>query len=42
MLDDDDKNFDKNLTKIMVGSAIVTGTLIFAVGYDIGYQSGAK
>ena len=42
MLDDDDKNFDKNLTKIMVGGAIVTGTLIFAVGYDTGYQSGAK
>lgn len=42
MLDDDDKNFDKNLTKIMVSGAIVTGTLIFAVGYDTGYQSGAK
>ena len=42
MLDDDDKNFDKNLTKIMVGGAIVIGTLIFAVGYDTGYQSGAK
>jgi hypothetical protein len=40
MLDDD--NFDKNLTKIMVGGALVAGTLIFAVGYDTGYQSGAK
>ncbi|MEG4087539.1 hypothetical protein [Microcoleus sp. POL10_C6] len=40
MLDDD--NFDKNLTKIMVGSALVAGTLVFAVGYDTGYQSGAK
>jgi hypothetical protein len=26
----------------MVGGAIVTGTLILAVGYDTGYQSGAK
>ncbi|MEG4589697.1 hypothetical protein QUA54_31450 [Microcoleus sp. MOSTC5] len=40
MLDDD--NFDKNLTKIMVGGALVAGTLVFAVGYDTGYQSGAK
>jgi hypothetical protein len=40
MLDDD--NFDKNLSKIMVGSALVTHVLIFAVGYDTGYQSGAK
>ena len=42
MLDDDDKNFDKNLTKIMVGGALVAGSLVFAVGYDTGYQSGAK
>lgn len=40
MLDDD--QIDKNLTKIMVGGALVAGTLIFAVGYDTGYQSGAK
>ena len=39
---DDDKDFDKNVTKIMVGGALVAGTLIFAVGYDTGYQSGAK
>lgn len=38
----DDENFDKNLTKIMVGGALVAGTLIFAVAYDTGYQSGAK
>ena len=42
MLNDDDKDFDKNVTKIMVGGALVAGTLIFAVGYDTGYQSGAK
>ncbi|MEG4121435.1 hypothetical protein QUA43_28690 [Microcoleus sp. N9_B4] len=42
MLNDDDKDFDKNLTKIMVGGALVAGTLVFAIGYDTGYQSGAK
>jgi hypothetical protein len=42
MLNDDDDQIDKNLTKIMVGGALVAGTLIFAVGYDTGYQSGAK
>jgi hypothetical protein len=42
MLNDDDKDFDKNLTKIMVGGAIVSGALVFAVGFDVGYQSGAK
>ena len=40
MLDDD--NFDKNLTKIMVGGALLTNALVFAVGFDTGYQSGAK
>ncbi|MEG3922227.1 hypothetical protein QUA07_24375 [Microcoleus sp. T3_A4] len=40
MLDDD--NFEKSATKIMIGGALVAGTLIFAVGYDTGYQSGAK
>jgi hypothetical protein len=39
---DDDKDFDKSATKIMIGGALVAGTLIFAVGYDTGYQSGAK
>lgn len=39
---DDDKNFDKNLTKIMVGGALLTNALVFAVGFDTGYQSGAK
>ncbi|MBD1825937.1 hypothetical protein NDI43_27500 [Microcoleus vaginatus GB2-A3] len=41
MLNDDD-NFDKNLTKIMVGGVLIGGALVFAVGYDTGYQSGAK
>jgi hypothetical protein len=39
---DDDKNFDKNLTKIMVGGALLTNAFVFAVGFDVGYQSGAK
>ena len=39
---DDDKAFDKNLTKIMVGGALLTNALVFAVGFDTGYQSGAK
>jgi hypothetical protein len=42
MMNDDDKDFDKSATKIMIGGALVAGTLIFAVGYDSGYQSGAK
>ncbi|MEG4025509.1 hypothetical protein [Microcoleus sp. S13C4] len=41
MLNDDD-NFDKNLTKIMVGGVLIGGALVFAVGFDTGYQSGAK
>ncbi|MBE9122113.1 hypothetical protein IQ269_15175 [Tychonema sp. LEGE 07199] len=39
---DDDKDFDKTLTKIMVGGALLTNALVFAVGFDTGYQSGAK
>jgi hypothetical protein len=42
MLNDDDKDFDKNLTKIIVGGAVMSGALVFAVGFDIGYQTGAK
>ena len=42
MMNDDDKDLDKSATKIMIGGALVAGTLIFAVGYDSGYQSGAK
>ena len=42
MLDDDDKNFDKNVTRLMVGGALVGGALVFAVGFDTGYQAGAK
>ena len=38
----DDENFDKNLTKIMVGGVLVGGALVFAVGFDVGYQTGAK
>ena len=33
---------DKNLTKILIGGALLTNALCFAVGYDTGYQSGAK
>jgi len=33
---------DKNLAKILIGGALLTNTLVFAVGYDTGYQSGAK
>ncbi|WP_293135910.1 hypothetical protein [Microcoleus sp. bin38.metabat.b11b12b14.051] len=39
---DDDKNFDKFMDKIVIGAAIVGGTLIFAVGYDAGHQSAKK
>lgn len=39
---DDDKNLDKNLTKIMVGGALLTNALVFAVAYDVGYQSASK
>jgi hypothetical protein len=39
---DDDKNFDKNVTRLMIGGALLTNALAFAVGYDTGYQSGAK
>jgi hypothetical protein len=41
-MNDDDKTFDKNLTRIMVGGAILANTLIIAGAYDLGYQSGAK
>jgi hypothetical protein len=41
MLNDDD-NFDKNVTKMMIGGALLTNALVFAVGFDTGYQSGAK
>jgi hypothetical protein len=26
----------------MVGGALLTNALVFAVGFDVGYQSGAK
>jgi len=38
----DDENFDKNLAKILIGGALLTNALCFAVGYDTGYQAGAK
>lgn len=39
---DDDKNLDKNLTRIMIGGAILANTLIIAGAYDAGYQSGVR
>jgi hypothetical protein len=42
MTDDDDKNFDKNLKRIMIGGAILANTLIIAGAYDAGYQSASR
>ena len=39
MLIDDD---DKNLTRVMIGGAVLVNVLVFAVGYDAGYQSANK
>jgi hypothetical protein len=39
MLIDDD---DKNLTRVMIGGAILVNILVFAVGYDAGHQSAKK
>jgi hypothetical protein len=40
-MNDDDKDFDKTVTRLMIGGALLTNA-VFAVGYDPGYQSGAK
>lgn len=42
MTDDDDKNLDKNLKKIMIGGAIIANTLIIVGAYDAGYQSASR
>jgi hypothetical protein len=39
MLIDDD---DKNLTRVMIGGAVLVNILVFAVGYDAGHQSAKK
>ena len=39
---DDDKNLDKNLTRIMIGGAMLTSALIIAGAYDVGYQAGVR
>jgi hypothetical protein len=39
---DDDKNLDKNLTRIMIGGAALTSALIIAGAYDVGYQAGVR
>ena len=37
MIDD-----DKNLTKVMMGGAILVKVLVFAVGYDAGHEAASK
>lgn len=39
---DDDKNLDKNLTRIMIGGAVLGSALIIAGAYDVGYQAGVR
>lgn len=39
MLIDDD---DENLTRVMIGGAVLVNILVFAVGYDAGHQSAKK
>lgn len=33
---DDDKDFDENVTRLMIGGALLINALVFAAGYDIG------
>ena len=33
---------DKNLTRVMIGGAVLVNILVFAVGYDAGHQSAKK
>jgi hypothetical protein len=35
-------NDDKNLTRVMIGGAVLVNILVFAVGYDAGHQSAKK
>ena len=39
MLIDDD---DNNLTRVMIGGAVLVNILVFTVGYDAGHQSAKK
>ena len=38
MTDDD----DKNLTRLMIGGAVLVNVLVFAVGYDAGHEAASK
>lgn len=42
MLNDDDKNLDKTLNRLMIGGAALTSALFIAGAYDVGYQAGAR
>ena len=42
MLNDDDKELDKTLNRLMIGGAVLAGLSILAGTYDAGYQAGAK
>ena len=39
---DDDKDFDKNVARLMIGGALLTSALVFAVGYDAGKSAGKQ
>jgi len=41
-MNDDDKVFEKAMSRIMIGGGILASTLILAGTYDAGYQAGAK
>lgn len=41
-MNDDDKNLDKTLNRLMIGGAVLVGLCVLAGTYDAGYQSGAK
>jgi len=42
MMNDDDKVFEKTMTRIMIGGGILASTLIIAGAYDVGYQAGVR
>ena len=41
-MNDDDKNLDKTLNRLMIGGAALTSALIIAGAYDVGYQAGVR
>jgi hypothetical protein len=41
-MNDDDKNLDKTLNRLMIGGAALVGLSLLAGTYDAGYQAGAK